>query len=276
MPNFLHISRRAFIASAAATLPAIAGANGKSGPLYRDVRAPIADRVRDLLGRMTLEEKVAQMRCLWFSKSQILDGGVFSPAKAAKVLANGIGQIASPSDTVGTSRYGKDHYRTAEETVDLVNAIQQYLLEKTLLGIPALFHEETAHGLKARDATIFPIPPALGSTWDPALVEQAFAVAGREARLRGATVGLSPVLDLVRDPRFGRVEEFFGEDPYLVAQMGIAAVRGQQGRSRPLARDKVFCTLKHFVHGAPQGGLNTAPADMSERTLREAYLVPFE
>ena len=276
MTAFAMLSRRAFLGSAAAILPAAAFAQGTPPLRYRDPRLPIADRVRDLLGRMMLEEKVAQMRCLWFTKSSILDQGVFSPTKATPVLANGIGQIGSPSDTIGTPRFIKDYYRTPEETVDFVNAVQRHLVETTRLGIPALFHEETAHGLKARGATIFPIPPALGSTWDPALVEQVFAVAGREARVRGATVALSPVLDLARDPRYGRVEEFFGEDPYLIAQMGIAAVRGQQGRTRPLSRDKVFCTLKHFVHGAPQGGLNTAPADMSERTLREAFLVPFE
>ncbi|HLG89561.1 MAG TPA: glycoside hydrolase family 3 N-terminal domain-containing protein [Alphaproteobacteria bacterium] len=225
---------------------------------------------------MTLEEKVAQMRCLWFGKSAFLEDGVFSPTKAQQTLADGIGQIGSPNDTAGTSRFAHDYFRTPEEAVDLVNAIQRHLVENTRLGIPALFHEETCHGLKARGATIFPIPPGLGSTWDPDLIEQVFVVAGREARLRGATVALSPVLDLSRDPRYGRVEEFFGEDAYLVAQMGVASVRGQQGRSRPLARDKVFATLKHFVHGAPLGGLNTAPADMSERTLREAFLVPFE
>ena len=276
MRTFATVSRRALLASAIAVLPIAALGQVAAAMIYRDRRAPIADRVRDLLGRMTIEEKVAQMRCMWFTKSSILDQGVFSPAKAALVLQNGIGQIGSPSDTVGTRRILNDYYRSPEETIDLINAIQRHLVETTRLGIPALFHEETTHGLKAQDATIFPIPPGLGSTWDPTLVEEVYAVAGREARLRGATVALSPVLDLSRDPRYGRVEEFFGEDPYLVAQMGIAAVRGQQGRKRPLAHDKVFCTLKHFVHGSPQGGLNTAPADMSERMLREAFLVPFE
>jgi beta-glucosidase len=226
---------------------------------------------------MTLEEKSAQLCSMWFGKITVLDAhGVFSPDKAAKALANGVGQIARPGDTVGTPKYPNDAFRGIEDTVTLVNAIERHLVEKTRLGIPALFHEETAHGLVARDATIFPIPPALGSTWDTQLVERVFTVAGREARLRGATVALSPVIDLARDPRYGRVEEFFGEDPFLVAQMGIAAVRGQQGRSRPLARDKVFVTLKHFVHAAPQGGLNLAPADIGERSLREAYLAPFE
>ena len=266
-----------FLASAAVTLPA-ASALAQSGgkEVYRDRTAPIPDRVRDLLGRMTLEEKVAQMRCLWMSKARISENNAFSPAKAAGLIPDGIGQISQPSDTIGTSDYPKEDFRDAESAVAFVNAVQRYLVTETRLGIPALFNEETAHGLKAHGATIFPNPLGLGSTWDPDLVEQVFAVAGREARLRGATVALSPVLDLARDPRFGRVEEFFGEDPYLVAQMGIASVRGQQGRNRPLGSDKVFVTLKHFVHGAPLGGLNTAPADMSERTLREAYLVPFE
>ncbi|WP_380879346.1 beta-glucosidase [Sphingomonas sp. DBB INV C78] len=276
MPVDIAISRRAFVASAMAVLPTAVAAKPSGRPIYRDPAAPVADRVRDLLGRMTLEEKVAQMRCIQYTKGDILDEGVFSAAKAQKVLPEGIGQFGSPSDTFGTPRASKDYYREAGETVDYINAVQRFLVEQTRLGIPALFHEETAHGLKSRDATIFPIPLGLGSTWDPALVEQIFTLVGREARLRGATVALSPVLDLARDPRFGRVEEFFGEDPYLVAQMGIASVRGQQGRARPLGPDKIFTTLKHFVHGAPQGGLNTAPADMSERTLREAYLVPFE
>jgi beta-glucosidase len=264
-----------FIASTALAMPVTAIAQITGRAVYRDPKAPVQDRVRDLLSRMTLEEKAAQMRSMAYTKGSFLEGDNFSPEKAMKVFQNGIGQIGSPSDTNGTKRYINDAYRAPGETIDLINAIQRHLVEQTRLGIPALFHEETAHGLKARDATIFPIPLGLGSTWDPALVQQAFELAGREARMRGATVALSPVLDLARDPRFGRVEEFFGEDPYLVSQMGIASVRGQQG-TRPLAADKVFTTLKHFIHGAPEGGLNTAPADMSERTLRENFLVPFE
>ncbi len=270
----MTLTRRTLLASTALTLATPALANSET---YRDRNAPTDARVSDLLARMTLEEKAAQLCSLWTGKSAFLDkDGAFAEEKAPRALVNGIGQIARASDTMGTRRYRTDGFRNIGETVALVNAIQRFLVEKTRLGIPALFHEETAHGLMARDATIFPIPPALASTWDPQLVEQVFNVAAREARLRGATVALSPVLDLARDPRYGRVEEFFGEDPFLVAQMGIAAVRGQQGRSRPLAKDKVFVTLKHFVHAAPQGGLNLAPADISERTLREAYLVPFE
>ena len=275
MAERLAVTRRMFIATTALAMPVAAMAQMGGRAVYRDPKAPVEDRVRDLLSRMTLEEKAAQMRSMAYTKASFLEGDNFSPDKAMKVFQNGIGQIGNPSDTSGTKRAATDAYRAPGETIDLINAIQRHLVEHTRLGIPALFHEETAHGLKARDATIFPIPLGLGSTWDPGLVQKAFELVGREARMRGATVALSPVLDLARDPRFGRVEEFFGEDPYLVSQMGIASVLGQQG-TRPLAADKVFTTLKHFIHGSPEGGLNTAPADMSERTLRENFLVPFE
>ncbi|SEJ93120.1 beta-glucosidase [Sphingobium sp. AP50] len=244
---------------------------------YRDATLPVADRVRDLLSRMTLEEKAAQMRCIWFGKAGFTDAtGAFSPDKAMRSLANGIGQIARPSDTAGTPRFKTEHFRTLNDSIAFINAVQTFLVERTRLGIPALFHEETAHGLAVPGATVFPSPPALGSSWDPTLVEQIFTVVGREARLRGATVALAPVIDLARDPRYGRVEEMFGEDPFHVGQMGLAAVRGQQGRSRPLGRDRVFATLKHFLHASPQAGINLSPADMHERGLRESFLRPFE
>jgi beta-glucosidase len=275
LPRHVALTRRRLLASSFLLSPAVA-LGAPAAMIYRDPKAPIEARVRDLLARMTLEEKVAQLRCLWLGKGAILDkDGVFSPQKAKTAIPDGIGQIARPNDTTGTSYFMKTGFRGIEETVLLINAIQRHLVEQTRLGIPALFHVETAHGYMGRGATIFPNPPGLASTWDPDLVEQAFTVVGREARLGGSTVGLSPVLDLARDPRYGRVEEFYSEDPYLTGQMGIASVRGQQGRSRPLAKDRIFVTLKHFVHAAPQGGLNISPADISERTLREAFLAPF-
>lgn len=273
-PPRIALTRRTLLLASTFLVPATAALANVE--VYKDRNAPIEARVRDLLGRMTLEEKTAQMRCLWSEKSKLInrEDGRFSRERAREAIANGIGQIGRPSDTVGMARPSGPH-RGIDDTVAFVNAVQRFLVEETRLGIPALFHEETAHGYAALGATIFPIPPALASTWDPALVEQVFAVAGREARVRGATIALSPVVDLMREPRFGRSEEFFSEDPYLTAQMGAAAVRGQQGRTRPLARDKLFVTLKHFVHGAPEGGLNLAPADISDRTLWETYLPPF-
>ena len=270
-----HVTRRALMAgSMLAAMPVLAA----PAPLpYRDPSLPVADRVVDLLARMTLEEKVAQMRCLWFGKAAICDAeGAFAPGKAAGAIAEGIGQIGRPSDTAGTARFKTTHFRSLDDTIVFVNAVQRFLVEQTRLGIPALFHEETAHGLAVPGATVFPSPPALGSSWDVDLIEQVFAVTAREGRLRGATVGLSPVIDLARDPRYGRVEEMFGQDPCHVGQMGLAAVRGLQGRTRPIARDRLFATLKHFLHASPQGGINLSPADLHERGLRETFLVPFE
>lgn len=274
MTTSFPLTRRALLASGAVTLavPALA----QTPPPYKNRSAPIVIRVRDLLARMTLEEKAAQMRCLWLGKFGILDkAGHLDAAKAEKALSNGVGQIARPGDTMGTPEFRNRPFRDVASAVQFHNEVQRFLVENTRLGIPALFHEETAHGLMGAEATIFPIPPALASTWDPELVEDVFTVAARQARMRGATVGLSPVLDLMREPRFGRTEEFFSEDPHLTAQMGIAAVRGLQGRRRPIAADRVFATLKHFIHGSPQGGLNLAPAEATDRTLRENYLVPF-
>lgn len=191
------------------------------------------------------------------------------------MLRHGLGQIGRPTDIRGVPAWITAPFRSLEDGAKLVNDFQRFLVEQTRLGIPALMHDELAHGLLAGDATVFPTPPALASTWDPEPVEEVFTVAAREARVRGTTVALTPVINLARDPRWGRAEEMFGEDPYFVAKMGVAATRGLQGRTRPLRSDRVFVTLKHFIHGTPQGGLNISPADMSERTLRGQYLVPF-
>ncbi len=227
---------------------------------------------------MTIEEKAAQLRGLAYRKAQILDlrTGAFSPEKAAVEMPHGIGQIGRPSDTVGMPGNAQVPFREPEDTVAFINDAQRYAVERTRLGIPMLFHEETAHGLAVKGATSFPIPPGLASTWDPDLVERIFTHVARQARGRGATVALCPVLDLIRDPRWGRSEEFFGEDPFLVGEFATAAVRGLQGRSRPIAADRVFSTLKHFVHGTPQNGINLGPSDMSERALRETFLPPFK
>ncbi|ABW12695.1 glycoside hydrolase family 3 domain protein [Parafrankia sp. EAN1pec] len=245
-------------------------------PVYRDPARSTAARVADLIERMSLEEKVAQLRSIWISKYKVvLPDGTFDPARAHVLIPDGIGFVGRPVDAMGMAGFPANWHRSREETIAFVDAVQRYLVEETRLGIPALFHDETAHGFVARGATIFPIPPALASTWDEDLVEEVFTVVAREARSVGSTVSLGPVLDLARDPRYGRVEEFFGEDPYLVGRMGVAAVRGLQGRSRPLAADRMFATLKHFLHASPEGGINAAPAPAHERSLRETYLAPF-
>jgi len=259
-----------------AVLPLVfMGAAPADRPLYRDPSQPIERRVADLLGRMTLEEKVAQTLAIWKRKERITDEkGQFVAAKAADVLANGIGQIARPSELRDTPTR---IVLGPRDNAVFLNAVQKWLLENTRLGIPAMTHEEALHGLVAPKGTSFPIPIALASSWDPSLLERVMSVAALEARARGTHQVLSPVLDLARDPRWGRTEETYGEDPYLVSRLGVAAIRGYQGTSQTLASDKVFATAKHFaVHGPHEGGINTAPGSFSERLVRDQYLFPFE
>ena len=254
-----------------------AGLAAQNGPApYRDPTRPIDARVADLLGRMTLDEKVAQLEGIWKRNAQMQQpDGRFNPATAQAVLGHGIGEIARPSEVANPG--GGPPVRTPRQHAEFVNAVQTWLIENTRLGIPAMFHEEALHGLTAPGGTHFPVPIGLASTWDPPLLERVMSVAATEARARGVHHVLSPVVDLGRDPRWGRIEETYGEDPYLVSRLGVAAVRGYQGRSLPLAKDKVFATLKHFAgHGSHEGGINTAPALVPERLLRAELLVPFE
>jgi beta-glucosidase len=241
-------------------------------PAYRNPALPPEARVADLLARMTLEEKAAQMLCVWQKKSETLvdEQGNFDPAKAEAAFGHGhgLGQVGRPSDSGG----GKD----ARAMAELTNAIQKFFIEHSRLGIPVIFHEECLHGHAAVDATSFPQPIALAGTFDPELVRQVYTCTAEEARLRGTHQALTPVLDVARDPRWGRVEETFGEDPYLVAQMGIAAVRGFQGDRTFRDRKHVIATLKHFAaHGQPESGMNCAPVNVSMRVLRETFLYPF-
>jgi beta-glucosidase len=246
---------------------AVQGQTGGPRPDYRNPALPTARRVEDLLARMTLEEKVGQMLCLWNAKRQITDAqGRFDPARAPKWFRVGIGRIERPSDGHG-----------ARAEAEYTNAIQRWVKDNTRLGIPVLFHEEALHGLMAPEATSFPQAIALASTWDPDLVERAFAVVAQEVRARGAHQVLAPVVDVARDPRWGRFEETFGEDPYLAARMGLAAVRGFQGGGRTIPAGRVIATLKHLTgHGQPESGMNVGPAPFGERTLRDVFFPPFE
>jgi beta-glucosidase len=254
-------------------------------PIYKDPRQPVEARVSDLMSRMTLDEKVAQLETVWESKAKLQTAdGHFSPELAAKNFPNGIGGFARPSDYRGVTQSngaagaaGVTVNRDPRQTAEYVNAAQHWAVEHTRLGIPILMHEESLHGYVARGATSFPQAIGLASTWDPELVSRIFSVAAREARARGATLVLAPVVDVAKDPRWGRIEETFGEDPYLVTQIGLAAIRGFQGPTLPLPADKVFVTLKHFTgHGAPESGTNVGPAHLGERELRTDFFPPFE
>ena len=239
---------------------------------YRNATLPAAKRVKDLLSRMTLEEKAAQMMCVWQKKAETLvdaDGNFdFAKAKAAFKQRRGLGQVGRPSD----AGKGKD----ARGMAELTNAIQKFFMENSRLGIPVLFHEECLHGHAGLGGTSFPQPIALGATFNPELVESLFTMTAAEARLRGTHQALTPVVDVAREPRWGRVEETYGEDPYLVSRMGIAAVRGFQGDATFGDKRRVIATLKHFAaHGQPEGGTNCAPTNVSMRLLRETFLYPF-
>ncbi len=248
-------------------------------PIYKDPHAATDARVADLLSRMTLQEKIAQISCVWQRKGEIEDTrGNFDPAKARRVFPYGIGQIARPSDRVPLEANDplQNVFRNVPQTVEFTNAVQHYSIDHTRLGIPTIFHGEGLHGYMARDATSFPQAIALASSWDPALITQVYTVVAREARARGVQLLLTPVINLGRDPRWGRIEETFGEDPYIASRLGVAEVRGLQGTTLPLGSDRVFATLKHMAaYGVPEAGTNVGPAEMSQRTLLQMYLPQF-
>jgi len=239
----------------------------EKSPDYKNPRLPVEQRVADLLKRMTLEEKVAQTQALWKMKSLIMDDhGNFSPQKAGAVLKYGMGQITRPSEQKGP-----------RQMAEFTNAIQKWVMENTRLGIPVMFHEECLHGHAAPKGTSYPQPIALASSWDTDLVERIFSATAAEVRARGGQQALTPVLDLAREPRWGRAEETYGEDPYLVSRLGVACINGFQGRGPGVDKAHIFATAKHFAaHGQPEGGTNIAPANYSQRVLRDAFLVPFE
>ena len=274
------------VCGAAVAAQTVSSTRSTAAPLYKDPSRPVEARVEDLLKRMTLEEKAAQLITLWEQKAKVqTDAGVFSPEEASQNFPDGIGQFARPSDKRGVAQTNAGAAgasagtvnRDARDTAEYVNAAQRWAVERTRLGIPILMHEEALHGYVARGATSFPQSIALASSWDPALLERVFSVAAREMRARGATLALAPVVDVARDPRWGRIEETYGEDPYLVSEMGLAAIRGYQGTKLPLPSDKIMVTLKHMTgHGQPESGTNVGPAHVGERELREVFFPPFE
>jgi beta-glucosidase len=230
---------------------------------YRDPAVPTARRLDDLVERMTLDEKLAQIGCVWSSK--LLHHGAFDVAAARELLAHGIGHV---------TRIGGATILGPRESATFTNAVQHFLVEETRLGIPAIVHEESCAGYTAKDATCFPQAIGLAATFAPDLVERMAQVIREQMLAVGARHTLAPVLDVARDPRWGRLEETFGEDPWLIAQMGVAYVRGIQ--SERLATG-VAATGKHFVgYGASEGGMNWAPAHLGPRELRDVYVFPFE
>ncbi|MFO7668823.1 MAG: glycoside hydrolase family 3 N-terminal domain-containing protein [Bacteroidales bacterium] len=255
---------------------------GEEIPVYKDPEQPVEKRVRDLIARMTIQEKMAQMVA---ANEEVRDSifigedGTVDLTRMKPLLKDGIGQITRLSETKGgssqtSSRLGRG--LLPAEHAELSNLVQKFLLEETRLGIPAIFHEECLHGLVAEYATSTPQPIAMAGTFDRELVERVYTMIALETRVRGAHQALTPVVDVARDARWGRVEETYGEDTYLVTEMGIAAIRGFQGDGSFQGKEHIIGTLKHFAaHGQPEGGTNTAPANYSERVLREVHFRPF-
>ncbi len=247
---------------------------------YWNAALPTEQRVADLLQRMTLEEKIAQMNSTWLKKGDIQGPDAsFDPAKARAKYPHGLGFFTRPSDKSGAGSPRENPHRSIRESVAYVNALQRWARTGTRLGIPILTHEESLHGLATRDATSFPIPIGIASTWNPDLVREANALIAGEVRARGVHQVLSPVVDVARDPRWGRIEETFGEDPFLVGELGVASVEGLQGvgKDPKLKPGKVLATLKHMTgHGQPESGTNIGPAALGERTLREMFFPPFK
>jgi beta-glucosidase len=248
-------------------------------PAYQNQQLSIDERVKDLLARMTLEEKTAQMMCVWMEKpndnskvkkEQLPFGGTFSAELAKQKMPNGMGQFARQRewfDPKGSAEYA--------------NAVQKWLKENTRLGIPAVFHDEILHGAMSGGSTVFPTPLSMSSSWDTDLISKVFTVAARQTRIRGTHHVLGPNMDLAREMRWGRSEETYGEDPYLTSRMIVSLVKAIQGNAtyaNPKIDDMhVIATGKHFAgHGQPENGTNIGPVNLSERLLRETHFVPFE
>ncbi len=232
-------------------------------PKYRNPALTAEERAVDLLPRLTLEEKIEQIAGGSQSHVEVLDTtGTYTTEQARAIF----------------SRWWDPELQFPPKRAAILrNAVQRYLREKTKLGIPALFMGEGLHGFMEYGSTSFPQALGLASTWDPDLVHQVFTAAADEAASAGVSQVFSPVLDIARDPRWGRTEETYGEDPFLAARMGVAAITGFQGDTFNIDRHHVLATAKHFaVHGQPEGGTNTAPGNYSERILRENFLVPFQ
>jgi len=238
----------------------------KTAAPYRDASLPVRKRVEDLLGRMTIEEKCAQLMGLWNGGVEDFKPEIFSdPAKMKEIFGNGC-------HSVHPAPFG------IKDTVRMRNAIQKYLVEETRLGIPALFVDEGQHGMMRPESTVFPQAIGLACSWNPALFEKVYGIVAHEMRSRGTHHALTPVIDVCRDPRWGRTEETYGEDPYLNGMLSIAAVKGLQGDgSGKVGKDNVAATLKHLVgHGESEGGLNQGPANYSMRVLRDYHMPPFK
>jgi beta-glucosidase len=233
---------------------------------YKNPSLPVKERVADLMKEMTTEEKVAQLMGRWnWGVEDYTPETLNDPAKMKEIFGNGCNSVHPAPFKI-------------KDTVEVRNKIQKYLVEETRLGIPAIFVDEGQHGMMRPESTVFPQAIGLACSWDPELFEKVYSVVAHEMRSRGTHHALTPVIDVCRDPRWGRTEETYGEDPYLNGVLSCAAVKGLQGTvTGKVAENHVAATLKHLVgHGQSEGGQNQGPANYSLRVLRDFHMPPFK
>lgn len=246
--------------------------------VYKDSSAPVEDRIQDLLNIMTIDEKIGQL-CFptgWemydkLDNQSVKPSDIFIERTNNMPLGGFWATLRADPWTQKTLLTGL----TPELAAKALNELQQYVIENTRLGIPLLFAEETMHGHMAIGATVFPTGLSQGSTWNPQLIQEMGKVIALETRLQGAHIGYGPILDLAREPRWSRVEETFGEDPFLISKLGVSVVVGLQGNDFKSGRN-VYSTPKHFVsYGIPVGGHNGQQAIIGKRALFSDHLMPF-
>ncbi len=247
-------------------------------PVYRQASRPVEERVADLLSRMTVEEKIAQLCCPlgWEMYNKTGDKTVEPSEKFVKLMAEApVGSLWAVLRADPWTRKTLETGLYPELAAKALNALQKYAVEKTRLGIPIFFAEETPHGHMAIGTTVYPTGLCCASTWNPALMQAMGDAMGTEVRSQGGNVGYGPVLDVAREPRWSRMEEGYGEDPWLAAVLGTSVVQGMQGCVNDGRH--VFSTLKHLAaYGVPEGGHNGGMVRVGERTLRSELLLPFE
>lgn len=237
-------------------------------PIYKDPKNIVEKRVNDLLGRMTLKEKIAQLVAMPDSYQKLFKNGNFIKDSADRLMKDGICQIQ------GIIRMCDFD---ARKSAEVSNTVQRYFIENTRLGIPVIFSEECLHGAMARGATIFPQSIGLSCTWDTTLFYKIFTAIALETRTRGTRQALTPMLDVVREPRWGRIEESYGEDPYLISRYGVTVIKAFQGNNPSIDNEHIAATAKHFAaHGHPEAGLNKAAMNYSERAVRQFFLPQFK
>lgn len=247
-------------------------------PVYKNAHAPVAQRVKDLIGRMTVEEKIGQLSTLLGWPMYEKNGGEvnasdeFKKAIATQHIGMLWGTLRADPWTKKTLENGLNPYLAAKAT----NALQKWAMEHSRLQIPVFIAEECPHGHMAIGTTVFPTAIGQSSTWDTGLIQEMATTIAKEARLQGAHIGYGPILDLARELRWSRVEETYGEDTYLNGSMGEAVVKGLQGKSIGSGTN-VIATLKHFTaYGVPEGGHNGGAVNLGKRALMQNYLPPFK